>query len=124
MRGNSPGLLTGQDVCARRPETRAWLEATYGVKTPEPGQWVQTLTFVGGGVDRYVLEGDRRVFVNEPASGQKLEVGYFKDQTTVGELRHKLKMLLVHRGRSRLANGCGFETEKIDELPWIRCVFI
>lgn len=97
------------------------MEATHGIKTPEPGQWVQTLTFVEGGVDGYVLEGDRRVFVNEPATGQKLEIGYFKDQTTVGELRHKLRMLLVHRGRAKLANGCGFETES-DGLQWIRCV--
>lgn len=66
-----------------------------------------------------MLEGDRRVFVNEPASGQKLELGYFKDKTTVGELRHKLRMLLLHRGRDRYANGCGFEVES-GELQWIR----
>jgi hypothetical protein len=116
----------GNNPLARRltrpthsPETRAWLEATYGVQTPEPGQWLQTLTFVEDGVDNFVLEGDRRVFVNEPASGQKLEVGYFKDKTTVGELRHKLRMLLLHRGRARYANGCGFEAES-GELQWIR----
>lgn len=68
----------------RSPATRAWLEARYGVKTQEPGEWVQPITLVYDGVDKLVLEGDRRVLVNEPASGQKLEIGYFKDKTTVG----------------------------------------
>jgi hypothetical protein len=45
---------------------------------------VQPITLVYDGVDKLVLEGDRRVLVNEPASGQKLEIGYFKDKTTVG----------------------------------------
>ena len=53
----------------------------------------------------------RRVYVNEPSTGQKLEIGYFKDQTTVGELRHKLRLHLQQRGRARSASGCSFETE-------------
>ena len=53
----------------------------------------------------------RRVYVNEPSTGQKLEIGYFKDHTTVGELRHKLRLHLQQRGRVRSASGCSFETE-------------
>jgi hypothetical protein len=101
----------------RSPATRAWLEAQYGVKTKEPGEWVQPITMVDDGVDQLVLEGNRRVFVNEPASGQKLEIGYFKDQTTVGELRHKLRVLLQYRCRAKSASGCGFETS---DPEWTR----
>jgi hypothetical protein len=98
----------------RSPATRAWLEEKYGVKTQEPGEWVQAITIVYDGVDKLVLEGDRRVFVNEPASGQKLEIGYFKDKTTVGSAfvcRPKLPMFCVH-SRPPRATGTLALTER------------
>jgi hypothetical protein len=68
-----------------------------------------------------ILFDCRRVYVNEPRSGQKLEIGYFKDETTVGELRNKLRTLL-QRGRAKYANGSGFEVDT--DMPNARLEFL
>ena len=59
--------------------------------------------------------------MNEPRSGQKLEIGYFKDETTVGQLRNKLRTLL-QRGRAKYANGSGFEVDT--DMPNARLEFL
>ena len=100
-----------------RPTTRAWLAAQYGVTTREPGMWTQTLTFVDDGVDAVVKGGDRRLYVHDPSSGQKMELGY-SDNTTVGELRERVQVLLRYRGRVVMGSGCGMSCEAGDH--WTR----
>jgi hypothetical protein len=69
-------------------------------------------------LSHFAAIGHRRAYVNEPSSGQKLEIGYFKDKTTVGDLREKIRMLLRHRGRAKMSSGCGVETAPDDQ--WTR----
>ena len=73
--------------------------------------WTQTLTFVDDGVDAVVKGGDRRLYVHDPSSGQKMELGY-SDNTTVGELRERVQVLLRYRGRMVMGSGRGKEAHK------------